>query len=497
MPTLIVVENPRRWSFQVEGAEVVSARSYLTDPRFPRLRRATVYNLCRRYGYQTVGYYVSLLAQARGHRPLPSVTTLQSLGEGIPVRTVSHELETLIQRSLRPIRTREFTLSIYFGRNLAERHGSLARALFGEFPAPLLRARFLRTDGRWTLVSVRPIPTSEVPESHRPFVEEQAARFFRRPLGIRRPEEYRYDLAILWEEDDPDAPSDERAIQKFVHAARQVGIHAWVVGPDEAPRVAEYDALFLRQTTAVEHHTFRMAMRAAREGLVVLDDPESIIRCTNKVYQAELFGRHAIPCPTTLILHEGNVEEVEGTVGFPCVLKRPDGAFSRGVVKVEDRTGLEEVLPELLRESELVVAQEWTPSTFDWRIGVLDGRAFYACRYHMAPGHWQIIRSDGEVAGYGKVEALPLDEVPEELLALATRAAGLVGSGLYGVDLKVVDGSALVMEVNDNPSLEAGYEDGVIGDELYLAIMRFFRRKLDERGGAREVKPGPGDGGRG
>jgi len=480
---LIVAENPRRWPFELDGAEVVSARAYLTEERFSRLRGAAVYNLCRRYGYQTVGYYVSLLAAARGHRPLPSVATLQSLGEGTPVRSVSHDLDALIQRSLKPIRAREFTLSMYFGRNLAERHGTLARALFNEFPAPFLRARFIRTNTDWTLVSVRPVPTSEIPETHWPFVLEQAERYFRRPSGVRKAAEFRYDLAILWEEDDDEAPSDEKAIRKFIQAARTVGIHARVVGPDEGARIAEYDALFLRQTTSVEHHTFRMSRRAAREGLVVVDDPESIIRCTNKVYQAELFARHRIPCPFTLVLHEGNVDEVESLVGFPCVLKRPDGAFSRGVVKVDDREALDRILPDLFRESELVVAQQWTPSTFDWRIGVLDGAPLYAARYHMAEGHWQIIRDGGgDGTRYGRVEALPLEEVPEGLVDLAVRAARPVGSGFYGVDVKVVDGRPLVMEVNDNPSVEAGYEDGVLGDDLYLEVMRYFRRKLDERG---------------
>jgi glutathione synthase/RimK-type ligase-like ATP-grasp enzyme len=487
MNPLIVVENPRRWSFHLEGAEVVSARAYLTEERFSRLRRAAIYNLCRRYGYQTVGYYVSLLATARGHRPLPSVATLQSLGEGTPVRTVSHDLDALIQRSLKPIKGDAFSLSIYFGRNLAERHGTLARALFNEFPAPLLRARFIRSDGVWNLVSVRPVPTSEIPEDHRDFVEEQARRYFRRPVEVKKEAEYRYEMAILWEEDDPEAPSDERAIRKFIQAARAVGIRAWIIGPDEAARVAEYDALFLRQTTAVEHHTFRMALRAAREGMVVMDDPESIIRCSNKVYQAELFRRHRIPCPETLVLHEGNVDEVESRVGFPCVVKRPDGSFSRGVVKVEDRAALDQILPDLLQESELLVAQTWAPSSFDWRIGVLDDSALYACRYHMAPGHWQIIRDAGRGASrYGKVEPVPLAEVEPGIVELAVRAAGLIGSGLYGVDVKVVEGRSLVMEVNDNPNVEAGYEDGVLQDELYLAVMRHFRRRLDARGRERD-----------
>jgi glutathione synthase/RimK-type ligase-like ATP-grasp enzyme len=481
--SLVVVENPRNWPLELEGAEVVAARAYLTDERWASPRRLAVYNLCRRYGYQSTGYYVSLLAAARGHRPLPSVDTLQALGSAASVRITSDELDELIQRRLRGLRSEEFHLSIYFGRNMARKYDTLSRALFNQFPAPLLRARFRRHDAHWSLVGIRAVSTAEIPEGHRPFVLEQAARFFRRRPEIPTPEELRWDLAIVWSEEDMNAPSDERAIRRFIRAARRCGIQAHILDPDETGRIAEYDALFIRETTAVEHRTYRLALRAAREGLVVVDDPASIIRCTNKVYQSELFRRHDVPTPSTLILHEANADEAETAVGFPCVLKRPDGAFSKGTVKVEDAQALARILPALLEESELVVAQEWVPSAFDWRIGVLDEQAIYACRYHMAPGHWQIIREEAAVGRrYGQVEALSLEAVAAGVVEVAVRAASLVGSGLYGVDVKEVDGRILVMEVNDNPNLEVGYEDGVLGDELYLEVMRYFRRRLEERG---------------
>ena len=60
---------------------------------------------------------------------------------------------------------------------------------------------------------------------------------------------------------------------------------------------AEFDALFIRETTLVNHHTYRFARRAASEGLVVIDDPESILKCTNKVFLAELLSRHKMPMP--------------------------------------------------------------------------------------------------------------------------------------------------------------------------------------------------------
>jgi glutathione synthase/RimK-type ligase-like ATP-grasp enzyme len=489
MIPLVVVEVPERWPFALDGVEVVLARDYLTDPRFRDLRGAAVYNLCRRYGYQTLGYYVSLLAEARGHRPLPSVATLQSLHLSPVVRSVSDELDELMQRALRPLRSDTFELSIYFGRNLTRRYDPLARALFNEFPSPMLRARFRREaepggeEGSWRLLAIRPVAGTDVPDSHIPFVLEQAARFFRRRASVA-PRESLWSLAILWSEEDPEPPSNERAIRKFVRAAEELGIRADVIGPDETARIAEYDALFLRETTGVAHRTYRLARRAEREGLVVVDDPESIIRCSNKVYQAEAFQRHRIPAPRTLVVHRGNVDRIGPEVGFPCVLKRPDGAFSKGMVKAADEAALAAALPVLFAESELLVAQAWTPSSFDWRIGVLGGEPLYACRYHMAKGHWQIIRAAGAdgkggAARYGAVETIPLNEAPEGVVRTAVRAARLMGTGLYGVDLKEVEGKALVIEVNDNPNLDAGYEDEVLGDSLYLAVMRHFLARLE------------------
>jgi glutathione synthase/RimK-type ligase-like ATP-grasp enzyme len=165
------------------------------------------------------------------------------------------------------------------------------------------------------------------------------------------------------------------------------------------------------------------------------------------------------------------------------VLKQPDGSFSRGVVKVESEEELPARLAPLLADSELVLAQRFVASDFDWRIGVLGGRALWACRYHMPRGEWRIASIDGSGRRrFGKVEALALDEAPHGVVELAERAARLIGDGLYGVDLKVVEGRPMLIEVNDNPNLDAGCEDAVLRDELYLAIMRHFRARLDARG---------------
>jgi len=484
MRSLIVVEHPKLWPLEIPGAEVVSARHYLTDPGFVDLRHARVFNLCRSYAYQSVGYYVSLLAAARGHRPLPAITTIQDLRLSAVVRIVSEDIEALVQRSLARIRSERFTLSIYFGRNLAGRYDRLARALFNYFPAPLLRAEFVHAD-QWRLHSIKPVATSEIPDAHRPFVVEQAMRFFDRPR-MTEPNIPRFELAILFDPDEMDSPSDDKAIRKFQRAADALGIRASIVGSEDLGSIAEYDALFIRQTTSVNHHTYRFASRAEAEGLVVIDDPESIVRCSNKVYQAESFDRHDVACPKTMIVHRDNAGEVAGELGFPVVLKRPDSFFSLGVVKAHDQAQLTAQLETFFETSELVVAQEYVPSEFDWRIGVLDRAPLWACRYHMAKGHWQIQRvATGGRHHYGRVEALPVSAAPPRAVALAVKAANLIGDGLYGVDLKQVGDRFLVMEVNDNPNLEAGYEDGALKDELYAVVMRSFLRRLEAQGRAR------------
>ena len=482
MPILIVANDARDWPFQIANVEVVDARSYLTRAEYSERRNVKLFNLCRSYRYQSTGYYVSLLAAARGHQPLPSISTIQDLKSQAMVRLVSEELEALIQKSLAPIQSDKFTLSIYFGRNLAKRYERLARNLFNMFQSPLLRARFVR-NGKWQLRSVATISAAEVPKTHWPFVVRVASEYFAGRRGkVRRQARPRYDLAILQNPQEASPPSDEKALARFVKAGERMGIGCELIDRDDYGRLAEFDALFIRETTAVNHYTYRFARRAASEGLVVIDDPESIVRCTNKVYLAELLARHEVPTPRTLVVHRDNVEQIVPTLGLPCVLKKPDSAFSLGVVKVESAEALGEALDRFFADSDLVVAQEFLATTFDWRIGILDRRPLYACKYFMARNHWQIVQHDHPGGSrYGRCETLPVEVAPAKAVRAALRAANLVGNGLYGVDVKQSGQKFYVIEVNDNPNIDSGVEDAILKDELYRRIMHVFLTRIEKQ----------------
>jgi len=62
------------------------------------------------------------------------------------------------------------------------------------------------------------------------------------------------------------------------------------------------------------------------------------------------------------------------------------------VVKVQNADELPAKVNALLDKSELVIAQEYLPTEFDWRVGILDKRPRFVTKYYMVPGHWQIIR---------------------------------------------------------------------------------------------------------
>ena len=61
------------------------------------------------------------------------------------------------------------------------------------------------------------------------------------------------------------------------------------------------------------------------------------------------------------------------------------------------------------------------------------------------------------------------------------KMANLIGNGLYGVDIKETDdGRILLIEINDNPNIDAGVEDKIAGNSLYETIMREFMDRVNK-----------------
>lgn len=482
MQTIIVTDDPDSWEFLSPLANIVQASDYLSSENYHQNRSLRVINLCQSYHHQSIGYYVSLLAHARDHKAIPSVHTIQDvLNTGLS-KLISQDVDEEIQSSLHEIKGNEFTFSLYFGQNMAKCHADLARKLHGLFPMPLIRFT-LEKRKIWRIKNLQPMSLADVPAHHLEFMQQSAEIYLSKKRFHQWRKKQRYhDLAILVDPSEPNAPSNKKALEFFVNTGEEMGLNVDFIEKSDIKSIAEYDALFIRATTSVNHYTYRMARRAAQENMVVIDDPQSIIKCGNKVYLAELMRSHQILTPETLFIskHDKNLPNID----FPCVLKRPDSAFSHGVIKLDDFKSLQKSLTQFFKTSDLVLVQPFIPTEFDWRIGVLDNKPIYACRYFMATDHWQIYNWDAmQEKIQGGHETIPITDVPEAVLKTALKCTRLIGDGLYGVDIKSQGDKHYVIEVNDNPSIDFGIEDQILGENLYQQIMAVFLQRIRRKHG--------------
>ena len=483
---LIVVEKSSDWSAYHPSVNVITALDYLKLP-LEGSERTQVINLCRSFKYLGLGHYVSLLAEARGHKVLPSVRAINDLRRrslyGIDIEDLNAKLTRFFPEGARD--ATDFGLLVYFGQTSYAPLADLARQIFETFPCPILRIEFER-QRVWQIASIKPAGLHTLSDGQEDAFAEALDHFskklWRKPRARRK---YRYDMAMLQDPNEAMPPSDKKALKLFVEAGKELGIEVDPITKNDFASLAEYDALFIRETTALDHHTYRFAHRAEREDMVVIDDPTSILRCTNKIYLHDLMKAKKLATPRTEIVFRDDAKRLAALpdlLGLPLVLKIPDGSFSRGISKVETPEQLREAANKLFEHTALLLAQEYMYTEFDWRIGVLAGQPLYACQYFMSRGHWQIynhaVKGKARAGGF---KTLPIREAPSEVVKLALRATTPIGDGLYGVDIKASGDRVAVIEVNDNPSIESGVEDAYLGEDLYRRIMQEFLNRLERK----------------
>jgi glutathione synthase/RimK-type ligase-like ATP-grasp enzyme len=484
---VIVVEKASDWGSYYPSDNVVAAQDYLKETIGTEDERVQVINLCRSYKYLGIGYYVSLLAEARGHKVIPSVRTINDLRKralyGLDIDDLNQKLTKFLPEGSGD--TTDFGVLVYFGETSYAPLADLARQVFETFPCPILRLEFER-DKVWQINAIKPssLHTLADPQedSFAQALDKFSRKLWRKPRARKK---FRYDIAMLADPNEAMPPSNKRALKQFIDAGKEIGIEVECVGRNDYSRIAEYDGLFIRETTALDNHTYRFANKAEKEDMVVIDDPGSILKCTNKIYLHDLLKSRKLPTPRTEILYRDDAKrlaELPDLLGFPIVLKIPDGSFSRGIVKVETPEQLKSAADDLFQHTALVLAQEFMFTEFDWRVGILDGQALYACQYYMSRGHWQIYNHAGNGAQRsGGFKTLPVRDAPNEVVKLALKATAPIGDGLYGVDLKQIGDRVVVIEMNDNPSIDAGVEDAYLGEDLYRRIMEEFLRRMERK----------------
>jgi len=275
-------------------------------------------------------------------------------------------------------------------------------------------------------------------------------------------------------------PREEGALQRFKVAAEKQGSEFHFLFREDISEIPKYDAVFIRATTDPLNAAYVVSKTAWELGLKVIDDPESITICGNKIHQYALFEKYNVPrIPTMFLdkeeLHHKKISEIFDTLGKPVVIKAPYTSFSRYVEKAACETSFRDVAKRFFRKSDALAIQKFTPTAYDWRVGVLNNDVLYVCKYMIPKGKWKHgakLRGKPTVI-WGRTVSLKKREMPRMLSEVALKACSVVGKGLYGVDIKEVNGDFVVVEVNDNPSIYAGYEDSSDHD-IYKRIITYL-----------------------
>ncbi len=467
---------------------MMTTRDYVLQPKLLSGSRPKIINLARNYNYQTDGYYASLLAEARGHRVVPTVETMLELYQREGSEQALPDLEEALNKDR--VRAGDNTavpekLLVCFGETQDERFRRFGRLLFDWYRAPVLLVTTMM-NGKAPAVEIKRIklqPFTNLKGDELRFFTDSLTNYTGRVWKSPKARIIaKHSIAVLYDPNEQLPPSSVETLEYWARLAEKDGVEIEPITKKDLARLAEFDALMIRETTSITNHTYRFARRAWAEGMPVIDDPVSMMRCTNKVYLWERLTGAGLPSPDTVIVQDKtNLEDVADRLGFPVVLKIPDGSFSRGIKKAGDMTELKSIVDAFLEDSDLVIAQKFIPTEFDWRVGVLDKRPLFVCQYKMARGHWQIIkhREGDKDPLEGGHRAIAVAEAPADVVDVGVRAANLIGDGFYGVDIKPGPDGPVVIEINDNPNLDHGVEDGADKTAVWSRLTEWFVSRLN------------------
>ncbi|MGC8765674.1 MAG: ATP-grasp domain-containing protein [Brevinematia bacterium] len=286
-------------------------------------------------------------------------------------------------------------------------------------------------------------------------------------------------IAIFTERSSLRRSGELNALFRFREAAIELGHDLDFIFKDDIKYIRNYDAIFIRALTDPLNNSYVVARIAELNGIKVLDRPKDIRICSDKVNMYSHLKKANVPFPETVFLGKDeltseNARDIIEQFGVPVVLKAPNSSFSAYVDRAYNVDDILKIGKKFFRRADIIILQQYMPSKFDYRVVLLDKKVISVVKYHMNGSAWRIVDHDenGRVIQCS-VEGMDVNDVDRKLLSIALEAGNSIGEGLYGVDLKEIDGEYFVIEVNDNPNIDHGLEDQK-SPKIYEWIIKYL-----------------------
>jgi len=242
---VILVDQPKDLPNADTPHKVITTSEYLARPRLFDVGRPKLVNLARSYAYQSKGYYASLLAEARGHRVVPTVETMLELREAKLYEHALPELEDELNRCARRADFQpegELKLLVCFGIAHDPRFESFGRLLFDWFRCPALEV--MVEPGTWLSIDrIRPRNITRLANGEATFLRESLHQHTRREWRDPKARTLaKYDLAVLYDPNEKLPPSSPNTIKYMARIAEKLSIDVEPITRKQLPELAEHMA---------------------------------------------------------------------------------------------------------------------------------------------------------------------------------------------------------------------------------------------------------------
>ena len=220
----------------------------------------------------------------------------------------------------------------------------------------------------------------------------------------------------------------------------------------------------------VSYFHFALLRQLEMLGVFSLHKAKNIAGSLDKLHTYQKLLRAGIPVAKTILVNaHSRLDWIIERIGFPMVLKVPDGSKGEGVCLVNNRPELQNIHDLFCRNSGRdLLAQEFiaTSKGRDARITLCDGEVVFGVLRDNSAG--EDFRSNISVGGNGAWW-----EPDEEAIKIAKESVKVMDMKLCGVDLLFGENGYIVGEINSMPGcLHVMYQGKSNLQRLLEAIYR-------------------------
>ena len=223
----------------------------------------------------------------------------------------------------------------------------------------------------------------------------------------------------------------------------------------DGQKLARPDFIIPRTGSETSYFTLAVLRHFQRKGVAMINGPEAVEACADKLQTLQLLSASGLPIPRTILAKfPVDVDVIERELGFPVVVKTLRSTRGAGVLLCHDRSQFND-LASLLGDatpSADFIFQQYVKSSHgrDVRLLVIDGKVTAAMERRATDGGF---KSNISLGGVG-VQIAP----PGDMAKLAIDAASALKLDVAGIDVLFDAAGYRICEANSSPGF-SGLEE--------------------------------------